>query len=72
MAAQVGVHVGNLHALLGARGDHLDLHLRMLGQQPQQFHARVTRPTNDTDLDHLSLQQRGKTQERNDKSHRQR
>ncbi|MGF6389525.1 hypothetical protein ABIA46_004191 [Pseudomonas aeruginosa] len=55
MTSQVRVHVGDLHPRLGTRSDHFHPGLRMLRQQAQQFHARITRTANDADLDHLSI-----------------
>ncbi len=53
--AQVGIEFGDTQAGLGTRGDGLDLHLRVLGQQPEQFDAGVTGAADDSDLDHVRL-----------------
>ena len=37
---------------LAARGNDLELDLRVLGQQPQQLHAGVTGTADDAGLDH--------------------
>ncbi|MNG09117.1 hypothetical protein D3C84_925190 [compost metagenome] len=58
MAAQVRIHVSDLHPGFGSRGDHRDLHLRMLSQQTQQFDTGIARAADDSDLDHLLPLQR--------------
>ena len=52
MTAQVRVHLIDTHAGLGARGNHLDLRLRVLRQQTQQLDTGIPRATDDSDLDH--------------------
>ncbi len=52
MPAQVREHVGDLHSILRAGGDHHHFGLRMLSEQAQQFDARIACAAYDTDLDH--------------------
>ena len=55
VAAQIGVHVGDLDALFRTRGDHRHFRLRVLRQQTQQLHTGVARAADDTDLDHAAF-----------------
>ena len=55
MPTQVAVQVRDLPARLGARRDLADRHMRMGGQQAQQFNTGITGATNDANLDHRDL-----------------
>jgi len=58
--AQRRKHIGHRQAVFLARGDRGQLHIRMNGQQPQQFHARVSGSADDANFNHVFSFNNGK------------